>query len=187
MRELGESRVDIGEQGNGSLVLGVEAALARIEAGDLGLESGEVVLRACGALECFLARVRQPLDLIGGRGSAGLRGVDLAGQPGEPLASIGGRPGDAGDPAVFGLVLGLGVVALGRARGRGRPGNSATSSPHRLLAPSDLGGLRLELVGIRAGPRCSSGSSAALRSRSAARLAVPRRRSRNPDSANQVS
>ncbi len=48
---LGEPLLDVGEGGDGGLVLGVEALLARVEAGDPGLEGGEVALGALGAGE----------------------------------------------------------------------------------------------------------------------------------------
>ena len=41
---LGEALVDVVEGGDGRLVLGVEALLAGVEAGDPGLERGEVLV-----------------------------------------------------------------------------------------------------------------------------------------------
>ena len=46
---LGQPVLDVGQQRAGCLVLGVEALLARVEAGDPGLQRGEVVLGALGA------------------------------------------------------------------------------------------------------------------------------------------
>ena len=52
---LGEPLVDVVEGGDGGLVLGVEALLAGVEPGDLGLEGGEVALRPLGAGHGLLA------------------------------------------------------------------------------------------------------------------------------------
>ena len=46
---LGQPVLDVGEQRAGCLVLGVEALLAGVEAGDPGLQRGEVVLGPLGA------------------------------------------------------------------------------------------------------------------------------------------
>ena len=44
LTQLGQPVVDVVEQGGSALVLGIEATLARVEAGDPGLERGELAL-----------------------------------------------------------------------------------------------------------------------------------------------
>ena len=149
---LGEPLLDVVEQGAGRLVLGVEALLAGVEAGDPGLERGEVALGAVGAGHGVLAGQAEPPDLVGGRGGAGLERVDLAVQPGQSLAAVGGGALEAGDPA---FLLGRGV--LGGLAGRDRllePGALAVDlGGDPLLLLADALGLGLELVGVAAGPR----------------------------------
>ena len=94
------------------LVLGVEPLLAGVEAGDAGLERGEVALRALHAGEGVLPGQRQPAQLVLGRGHAAALGVDLALQPGQPLAAVGRGPFQRGDPALL-----VGVRLLGRLPG----------------------------------------------------------------------
>ncbi len=146
----GELLVDLVEGSDRVLVLGVEALLAGIEAGDAGLERGEVALRALGAGDGVLAGVGEPPDLGVGRLGARLQRVDLAGQAGQALASVGGGPLEAGDPP---LLLGGGL--LGRAlRDDRRVEDLALLldllGDLRLLLAHPLG-LRLEVVGIAAG------------------------------------
>ena len=69
---LGQPLVEVVEDADGGLVLGVEALLAGVEPGDPGLEGGEVAL---GALEPGLGLgpgLAQPADLVVGGGGAGL-------------------------------------------------------------------------------------------------------------------
>ena len=68
---LGEPLLDVVERGDGGLVLGVEALLAGVEPGDLGLEGGEVALGPLGAGEGVLAGPAEPADLVVRRGRAG--------------------------------------------------------------------------------------------------------------------
>ena len=49
LAQLGQPGVDVREQGGSALVLGVEASLARVEAGDPGLERGELALCPLGS------------------------------------------------------------------------------------------------------------------------------------------
>src|SRR5690606_22189598 len=100
--------LDVGEGAAGRLVLGVEALLPRVETGDLGLQGGEGALGPLGALECLLPGAGEPADLLGCRCRAALERVDLSVQPGQPLAAVGGRAEQAGNPAVL-----LGVARLG--------------------------------------------------------------------------
>ena len=92
----------------GRLVLGVEPLLAGVEAGDPGLQGGEVALARARRGPAASSRARlQPADLVVGGGGAGLQGVDLAVQPGQALAPVGGGALEPGDPA---LLLGGGVL-----------------------------------------------------------------------------
>ena len=146
----GQLLLDLVEGGDGLLVLGVEALLAGVEPGDLGLERGEVALGALGAGGGVLAGVGQALDLrVGGLG-ARLQRVDLAGEPGQALAAVGGGALEAGDPLVL-----LGGGLLG-----GTLGDDGGVERGALLLDllGDLGlllayalGLGLELVGVAPG------------------------------------
>ena len=104
---LREPLVDVLERGDGGLVLGVETLLAGVEAGDPGLEGGEVVVGALGAGEGVGAGGLEPALLLLGRGRAGAQRVDLTVQAGEPLPAVGGRAEQPGDPA---LLVGGGVL-----------------------------------------------------------------------------
>ena len=111
---LGQPLLEVVEGGDGGLVLGVEALLAGVEAGDPGLEGGEVALGAVGAGQ------RPPRGPGASRPTSSsaaaardLQRVDLAVQPGQALAAVGGGALQPGDPA---LLLGGGV--LGGLRGR---------------------------------------------------------------------
>ena len=88
-------------------MLGVEPLLAGVEAGDPGLEGGEVPLGPRGAGERVLVGLGEPADLVVGGGRARAQRVDLAGEPGQPLAAVGGGAVQPGDPA---LLLGHGVL-----------------------------------------------------------------------------
>ena len=184
---LGQPLVEVVEDGRGGLVLGVETLLAGVEAGDPGLEGGEVVLGAVGAGRGVLAGLgRAGRSRRRPRRRATAERVDLAVQPGQALAAVGGGAVQAGDPA---LLLGRGV--LGGAPGgdglleRGPVLLDLGVDPRLLLA--HLRGLGLELVGVAAGATSPVATPSALRTRSAASDWVPRSRSRSPDSANQVS
>ena len=128
----------------------------------------------------------EPADLVLGRGGAGPQRVDLAVQPGQALAPVGGGALEAGDPA---LLLGRGV--LGGLAG----GDGAARAPSRCRSTSapiacSCSRTRSASASSCSGSRpVSAGSSTvtALRTRSAARDWVPRSRSRSPVSANQVS
>ena len=146
----GELLLDLVEGADGVLVLGVESLLAGVEAGDLGLEGGEVALGPLGAQDGVLAGVGEASDLgVGGLGPRRER-VDLPVQPGQALAAVGGGTLQPGDAAVL-----LGGGLLGRALGR-HGGLEDLALPLDLLG--DLGllaaharGLGLELVGVAAG------------------------------------
>ncbi len=90
-----------------ALVLGVEPLLARVEAGDPGLECGEVALGASRAAERVLVGLGEAAELVVSGSGARAQRVDLADQPGQPLAAVGGGAVLAGDPA---LLLGDGVL-----------------------------------------------------------------------------
>ena len=130
----------------------------------------------------------EPADLVvGGRGPAAER-VDLAVQPGQPLAAVGGGTEQPGDPALLLGVRLLGGLPGGDGGVEGGPvalhlgGDLAAPGRRtRSASASSCSGSRPESV-----PR-SAAPSRALRTRSAARPAVPLSRSRSPHSANQVS
>ena len=92
----------------------------------------------------------EPADLVvGGRGARAQR-VDLAVQPGQPLAAVGGGAVQAGDPA---LLLGDGVLG-GTARGDRLLEGAAVLLDlglDRALLLAHLGGLGLERLGVAAG------------------------------------
>ena len=144
---LGEALGEVVEHGQRGLVLGVEALLARVEAGDPGLEGGEVVLGAVGPGDGRSPRRLEPAELlVGGRGP-GLQGVHLAGQPGQALATVGRGPDQPGDPAVLLGCRLFGGTACGH---RGLEGATlgVDLGRDRGLLLADAGGLGLELVGV---------------------------------------
>ena len=133
----GQLLLDLVEGGHGLLVLGVEALLAGVEAGDLGLEGGEVALRALRAGGGVLAGVGEPLDLrVGGLGT-GLERVDLAGEPGQSLAAVGGGALEAGDPP---LLLGGRLLGAPLGHDGGVERSAAAARPARRSRPP--GGVR---------------------------------------------
>ena len=152
---LGQPVLEVGERRGGGLVLRVETLLAGVEPGDPGLQGGEVVLRAGGPGERLLAGLLEAADLVGGRGGARAGGVDLAVQPGQPLAPVGGGALEPGDPA---LLLGRGVLGLvpgcDRLVERGAAAADLVDDP--LLLRPQLGGLDLELLGVAARRSTSS-------------------------------
>ena len=71
------------------------------------------MLGPVGAGDGVGARLREPADLLLGCGSATAQAVDLSVQPGQSLASVGGRAQQPGDPALLldeGLLGGLARV-----------------------------------------------------------------------------
>ena len=168
-------------------MLGVEALLAGVQPGDLGLQGGEVALGALGADDGLLAGVAEPADLVVGRGGARAQGVDLAVQAGEPLAAVGGGadqarpPGAPPRPAASSAVRRPVTASSSAVRWVSTSAPMACScSRTRPASASSVSGSRPDSVG-------STSADAALRSRSAASDWVPRSRSRSPDSENQVS
>ena len=164
-------------------MLGVEPLLAGVEAGDPGLEGGEVPLGPRGAGERVLVGLGEPADLVVGGGRARAQRVDLAGEPGQPLAAVGGGAVQPGDPA---LLLGHGVL-------RRTAAASACSSATRCCSTSASMAVSCSLTwsasassasGSRPEPTSPVATPSALRTRSAASDWVPRSRSRSPDSAN---
>ena len=147
LARLGQALGQVVEHGQRGLVLGVEALLAGVEPGDPGLEGGEVVLGAVGAGDGRRAGRLEPSDLLLGRGGARLDGVDLAGEPGQALAAVGGGAQQARDAAVL-----LGRRLLGGTTGGHRglergPVGLDLGGDHRLLL-ADAARLGLELVGV---------------------------------------
>ncbi len=98
---LGEPLLEVGERRGGTLVLGVEALLPRVEPGDPRLQGCEVPGGPLGAGDRLLAGGGQPADLLVGGGGPALQRVHLAVQPGQALAPVGGRAQQPGDPAVL--------------------------------------------------------------------------------------
>ena len=161
-------------------MLGVEPLLAGVEPGDPGLQGGEVALGAVGAGDGGLAGLPEPADLVvGGRGARPER-VDLAVQPGQPLATVGGGPQQPGDAA---LLLGGGVLggALGGERLLERGAEAVDLGADRALLLAGPAPPRPRAAsGSRPVSSAASSVLAALRTRSAARDWVPRSRSRSP-------
>ena len=99
------------------LVVVVEIQLALVKAGDPRLECVELALRMLRTCACLVDGLREPTDLVlTGTDSAALSG-DLAGQPGQALAPVCGRPDRGGEPPLFVLVRSFRVRAR---RGRRR-------------------------------------------------------------------
>ena len=137
---LGEPLVDVLQSSDGGFVLGVEALLAGVEAGDLGLEGGEVVVGALGAGEGFAPGRLEPALLLLRRGRPGAQRVDLTVQAGEALTAVGGRAEQTGDPA---LLVGGGVLG-------GLAGGDGVLERGLVLGDpgEDLGLLRGQPVGL---------------------------------------
>ena len=131
------------------------------------------------------AGLGEPADLLLGGGGPAAQPVDLAVQPGQALAAVGGGALQPGDPALL-----LGVGLLGRLPGADRAVERRAVAPRpRRRSPAPGRGPARPRPRARRGRarRATSGCAAALRTRSAASPAVPRSRSRRPDSPNQVS
>ncbi len=130
-------------------MLVVEPLLAGVEAGDLGLEGGEVALGALDAGDGVLAGEPEPAHLVVGRGGAGPERAHLAGEPGQALAAVGRRALERDDAAVL-----LGGGVLGRAArrhgGLERGAVLVDLGGDLLLLGAHPLGVGLELVGVAA-------------------------------------
>ena len=167
-------------------MLGVEVDLTGVHAGDSRLQRGELLLGLVGP----------GLGLVEGGGQAGDLGVarldraappvDLPGEPGQPFAAVGDGSQQCGQAPLLGRQGGLGVVAQRLGLFQAQP--SGLDLPGELgLLGSHLHRLRLEGVGIGAEPvvvRKAGQLGGPARRRSDA---VPRMRSRRPDSRYHVS
>ena len=100
----------------------------------------------------LLAGAGQPADLLVGGGGPALERVDLAVQPGQALAAVGGGAQQAGDPALLLGVRLLGLLAGGERPRRARRGCAATSASISLLLRADPLGLGPQLLGVAARP-----------------------------------
>ena len=162
-------------------MLGVEPLLAGVQAGDPGLERGEVVLGALGAGDGGgPGRPRAGRSPRRRRRPATSSGVHLAGEPGQPLAAVGGgaqqrrRPGGPPRPRPprrYGVRSPPPRARCGGSRPRPRSRTPARG-PARPRPRARRGRAR--------GRALSCSEPAALRTRSAASDAVPRSRSRMP-------
>ena len=147
LAQLGEAFLDVVEGRRGAFVLGVETLLAGVQAGDPGLQRGEVALRAVGPGQRVLSGQRQPADLVRGGCGAAPQGVDLAVQPGQPLPAVGRGALQAGDPA---FLVGGGLLG-GLARlDRGLHGTAVALhlGDDLLLLAAHPPGLGLQLFGV---------------------------------------
>ena len=131
-------------------MLGVEPLLARVQAGDPGLQGGEVALGPLGAGDRLLAGGGEPADLLVGGGRAALQGVDLPVQAGQALAAVGGGPQQPGDPAVL-LDVGLLGLLAGGEGGLERRTVALDLGDDLALLGADPLGLGLQLLGVAAG------------------------------------
>ena len=148
--QRGDPVVRGGQPEGGLLVVGVEVLLAGVQPGDLGLDAGELRLRAGGPLAGLLQRRGQPADLgLAGLDLAAPRG-DLPGQPGQSLAPVGGRPRRGGHPLLLGRQRLLGLLPGRDGRGQ-RLAVAADGGLDLPLLGPDLLGVGLELVGVPAG------------------------------------
>ncbi len=131
-------------------MLGIQAHLAGLEAGRVHLDPLELLLRGLPALTRLGDLHRQARDLRAAGVEPGARGVDLSGEAGEALATVGRGP------------LGLRHAPLLRGRGalrRHAPGLRVRQRlAGRLHLPAELellrpqrAGLRLDLLGVASG------------------------------------
>ena len=153
---LGQPLVEVVEVGDRRLVLGVQPLLAGVEPGDPGLQGGEVVLGAAGPGQGVLAGLGEPADLVVGGGGARAQRVDLAVQPGQALAAVGGGAVQPGDPA---LLLRDGVLgaAPGGDRLLQRDAVLLDLGLDRVLLLAHLRGLGLQRLGVAAGRDVAGG------------------------------
>ena len=145
-------RLGLGEPGGGGLVGRVEALLALLLHGDAALEAGELLL----GLGCAGARGGdEPLEAAD-LGLPGLDpaapGTDLAGEPGEPLTTVGGGAGEPGQASLLRGIRALGLLA------RGDGGGELLGGPRDLgeqcrLGLAGLRGLGPQLLGVAAARR----------------------------------
>ncbi len=150
---LGEP-VDLGGGGERGLlgggVLGVQALLALLDAGDLLLERGELLLREPAAVGGLGERALQPADLgLAGLDPAAARG-DLPGEPGQALPPVGGGAQQRGHVPLGLAVRVLGLAALGDPLLQHLAGLLDLGGQLLLLGPGPLG-LRPQVVGVAAG------------------------------------
>ena len=184
--QLLEGVVRLRQRGLGRLVLGVQADLAGLEAGDVHLDPLELLLGGLAALACLGDLHREPRDLRAAGVEPGAGRVDLAGQARQPLAPIGRGTLGLRDAPLLG---GRGALrrhaapasacdSASRAASTCRP--SSNSSARRARASASIcSGSRPE--------SSSSGSGCRCRTRSADSCTSPWKRSRRPLRANQVS
>ena len=138
--------------GRGRLVLLVEALLALVEAGDLGLERGELLLAlvAPGPWPPRAAPSSRPSSASWPR--PGCAGVDLAGQPGQPLAAVRGGPRRARRPAGAPRPRCSASAAARPVTAAARTSRSvATSTTSSASCSRAARGLGLELLGLATG------------------------------------
>ena len=93
-------------------MLFIESTLTSVEAGDRGLQRGELSLGLSGPSQRVLPRLVQPTELGIGTLSSALERVDLTGQPRQPLPAICGRSQQPGHLVVFFSVRRLGSLAV---------------------------------------------------------------------------
>ncbi len=150
LAQLADLGVGRGQPERGLLVVGVEVLLAGVQPGDLVLDAAELGLGP----GCALARLRQGRAEPAHLGLAGLDPAaprrDLAGQPGQPLAAVGGRAGGSGHPALLDGQRLLGLLAAGHGSPEGLP-LAADAGLDLVLLGAQPRGLGLELVGVAAG------------------------------------
>ena len=143
------------------LVDGVQALLALLVLGDPGLERGELPLGPAARAVRALDTGPQPADLRLRRPRCARPGADLALEPGQPLAPVGGGARGRARRCCSSSCALLGGLPGGR-----RPPASAVRRRRRspraggVLRPH-LGGLRPQLLGVARRAPPGSGSSVA--------------------------
>ncbi len=125
----------------------VETGLAALGIGDRGLELAEGLLGLGGTLLGAGDHPFEPADLGLGGLDLALTGTDLAGEPGQPLAAVGGSAHEPLDAVLLGAVGGLRGLAGGG--GVGEPlGDLVDLGAQGVLVGPGLGGLAAQLLGV---------------------------------------
>ncbi len=148
--QLSQLFVQRGQFRDGLFVLGVQAELARIEAGHLRLQGRERPGGLLGPLGRLLARGGQPADLGRRRLRPAAQRVDLSDQPGQTLAPVGRGPDQRGQPGLLATMRLLAVGAMGTGFLQG-PRLRGDLGRQLAFLSTDRIGLAIEFRGITAG------------------------------------
>ncbi len=147
----GEGRLGLGQPLFRRLVLFGEFGIAGVETVDLGLEGLVLLLGGGRTFLGLVAGGGQALDLGLGGGGPGAGGVDLAAEPGQPLAAVGDGPGCVFETPFLLSQCALQLGAVGDRVLQGPFGRLQGGLQLGLLF-ADAGGLALHVLGVATAP-----------------------------------